>query len=950
MIISVLAILKTGAAYVPIDPAYPEARVRAIREASGCVLVIDDAWLATHTGGSTARRIVAFDGHDAAYVLFTSGSTGTPKGVVIEHAGLRNRLLWPHAFGFTAADRFVLKTPFTFDVSVFELLYPFVVGGCLVVAREGGHRDPQYLAELIRDERVTYAHFVPSMLGPFVEAARTTPCPTLRRVICSGEALPAALARDAIAVLGAELYNLYGPTEATVDVSWWRCDPASRIVPIGIAAANTRLYVLDRDLNEAPIGVAGELYLAGIQLARGYAGRPDLTSERFVPDPFHPGERMYRTGDRARFLSNGAVEYLGRLDHQVKLRGLRIELGEIEAVLRTNAAVADAAVIVANDSLIAYVVPRTDAVIANDALQATLRAALPEYMVPAVFVPLDALPLTTSGKLDRKALPAPDLHAATAYIAPRDDAEATLAEIWSKLLGVERIGVHDNFFALGGHSLLAIRLIAEIQRSFGVKLPLRDLFVDSTLGGLAARAGQARATDSAVQRPMLYASQTRRTRLPPALRGVFKLNKLMTSGLFARHSWSVWIDGPLDLRALERALATMRERHALLRTRFFDDGAHQMLEVLEPGDVARFALLERVDLTSMPIDHQDTVDTEFHQKASFRPLDLVRGEVMSVALSQRSATRHRLTVSLHNIVSDAETMTVYVKELCELWRAFAEDPDRNPATILPPAELQYHHLADYLERLRESEAGRADRAFWNALLDGLQPLELPTDFPREQIDARREENAGVVSFQAGSVLSSIPKEILTAVERIAKRQHVTVMSTLVAAMAGYLSERTLQRDLSFITRLGHRYIPGLERTLGFLVNPIVLRISTEGTRGFSELVDRTHAVVSDAFDHGEHDVFELAPSSAFRFCLVYTPATTGGESLLTLPNGNVATPAPHLRASAGSQIGYDLLLWLEHHSDRVTLYLAYNLELFREDTAAALLAGYVRYLTAACRD
>ncbi|HEY4182358.1 MAG TPA: amino acid adenylation domain-containing protein [Kofleriaceae bacterium] len=951
MVISVLAILKTGAAYVPIDPTYPEARVRAIREASGCVLVVDDAWLAAHIGGSTARPCVALDGHDAAYVLFTSGSTGTPKGAVIEHAGLRNRLLWPQAFGFTAADRFVLKTPFTFDVSVFELLYPFVIGGSLVIARDDGHRDPQYLAELIRDERVTYAHFVPSMLGPFLEAARTTPCPTLRRMICSGEALPAALVRDAAQILDVELYNLYGPTEATVDVSWWRCDPASGIVPIGVPAANTRLYVLDRDLNPTPIGVAGELYLAGIQLARGYAGRPDLTSERFVPDPLHAGERMYRTGDLARFLPDGAVEYLGRLDHQVKLRGLRIELGEIEAVLRTHADVADAAVIVREDSLVAYIVPRTAGTeITNDALQATLRAALPEYMVPAVFVLLDALPLTSSGKLDRKALPAPDLRAATAYVAPRDEAEVALAEIWSRLLRVEQqVGVHDNFFALGGQSLLAIRLVAEVQRRFGVKLPLRELFVNSTLAGLAARIDNASVGNGAIERPSLRVTSTRRTRLPAALRGVFKLDKLMRSGLFARHSWSVWIDGPLDLRALEQALAAMRERHALLRTRFFDDGELQMLEVLDPADVARFALLERVDLAEMTPAHQQTLDTEFHQSSSFRPLDVDHGEVMSAALSQWSATRHRLTVSLHNIVSDAETMTVYVNELCELWRAFAENPDRDPASILPPAALQYHHFADYLERLRESMAGRADRAFWKARLDGLQPLELPVDFPREQIDARREKNLGVVSFQAGSVVSSLSQETLTAVERLAERQHVTVMSTLVAAMAGYLSERTSQQDLSFITRLSHRYIPGLERALGFLVNPIVLRISTEGTREFSQIVDRTHAVVSDAFDHGEQDVFELAPYSAFRFCLVYVHATPQGEDSLTLPNGNIATPAPHLRASAGSQIGYDLLLWLEHHDDRIQLYLAYNLELFRANTAAAFLEGYVDYVTAACR-
>ncbi|HEY4055135.1 MAG TPA: amino acid adenylation domain-containing protein [Kofleriaceae bacterium] len=945
MVISVIAIMKTGAAYVPIDPDYPDARVRAICEASGCALVVDEAWLAAHSGGSTARPGVELDVHDVAYTLFTSGSTGTPKGAVLEHAGLRNRLLWSHTFGFTAADRFVLKTPFTFDVSVFELLYPFIIGACLVVAEPDGHLDPRYLVTLIREERVTYAHFVPSMLGAFVDEARTTPCPTLRRVMCTGEALPAALVREAARVLDVEIYNLYGPTEATVEVSWWRCDPASRIVPIGVAAPNTRMYVLDRHVHEVPIGVAGELYLAGVQLARGYASRPDLTAERFVPDPFHPGERMYRTGDLSRYLPDGAVEYLGRLDHQVKLRGQRIELGEIESVLRTHAGVGDAVVIVREDVLVAYVVPRSAGEVpAIEELQATLRAAVPDYMVPAVFVSLAVLPITSSGKLDRKALPAPNLEGAKGYVAPRNELETGLAEIWSKLLRVERVGVHDDFFTLGGHSLLAIRLVAEIDRRFGMRIPLRELFADSTLAGLAARAGRARVTDS-VERPALRITSTRRTPLPAALRGVFKLNKLMSSDLFARHVWSVWIDGPLDVPSLERALAAMRVRHALLRTRFFDD-KREMLEVLDPADVARFALLERTDLSSLPAEQQERADAEFHRTASFRTLDLGRGEVMSVALSTWSATRHRLTVSLHNIVSDAESTAVYVDELCELWRAFAEHaPD--PAAVLPPVGLQYHHVADYLERLRESDTGRSQRSFWKARLEGLQPLQLPIDSPREDVDARRAANAGVVTFRSRNMQRALSADALAALEDVARSQHASVMTTLVAAMSSYLSQRSSQRDIALITRLSHRHHPGLERTLGFLVNPILLRVSTEGELPFPALVARTHTVVTDAFDHGECDLFELAPYDAFRFCLVYTRETPSGGGLPQLPDGTSATRAPHPGASSGSQIGYDLLLWLTHSNDRIVLTLAYNLELFQDATADAFLAGFVGHVAAA---
>jgi hypothetical protein len=294
-------------------------------------------------------------------------------------------------------------------------------------------------------------------------------------------------------------------------------------------------------------------------------------------------------------------------------------------------------------------------------------------------------------------------------------------------------------------------------------------------------------------------------------------------------------------------------------------------------------------------------------------------------------------VSLHNIVSDGETMTVYLHELCALWR--------DPAAALPPVPLQYHHLADYLERIRGSAAGRAQRAFWQARLDGLQPLQLPIDAPRDDVDARREANAGVVTFRSGAITRVIPQQALTAIERIAEGQHASVMSTLVAAMAAYLSQRTSQRDLAFITRLSHRYLPGLERTLGFLVNPIVLRISTEGAPTFSELVERTHTVVTDAFDHGECDVFELAPYHAFRLCLVYTRAPAA-EGALALPEGSIATDAPHPGAVERSQIGYDLLLWLTHLSDGIALTLAYNLELFRDATAEAFLDGYVDHVTA----
>jgi amino acid adenylation domain-containing protein len=964
MYVALLGILKAGAAYVPVEPTTPPARMAAIFADAGAVAVVAHDELAERV--SPTLPVVAFDSvaiadyprsrpavdvgaAHLAYVIFTSGSTGRPKGVEIEHGMVVNEVWGLSAIQkIVPGDRVLQFATLAFDASV-EQIFTTLLRGATLVARgpEIPTPDelygPDFAGVTVMNMATAYWHAL---------ATRTAPPTTLRLVVIAGErALPDHVQRWASLAPRCALLNIYGPTEAAIGATAWllRSDHLApgREVPIGSPLPNYQVHVLDPQLRPVPIGVPGELYIGGVGIARGYTNQPGLTAERFVPDPFGTG-RLYRTGDRVRWLPFGAIEYLGRMDHQIKLRGFRIEPGEIESVLASHPAVREAAVLLHEDAsgdrrLVAYV-GRAANVDATE-LRTHAAEALPDYMVPSAIVILDALPLTPNGKLDRKALPTADIATRTSYVAPRTKAESTVARVWAELLGVERVGVHDDFFALGGHSLLAIRLIVRLEVELGVKVSLRDVFAASKLRDLAARVGRSRAT---LEHTILSASEARRAPLPPALRGVFKLNKLMSSDLFARHVWSAWIDGALDLTSLERAVAVMRERHAVLRTRFFAEDTREMLEVLDPSDVERFVLVDRVDLGALPVADQERADAEFHRSASFRPLDLGHGEVMSVAVSRWSERRYRLTVSLHNIVSDAESMTMYIDELCALWRAFAADPDRDPAAILSPVPLQYHHLADYLERLRNSGVGHMQRAFWTARLDGMQPLDLPIDSPRDEVDARREANAGVATFRSASVVRTLPAEILTAVERIAASQRATVMSTLVAAMAGYLGARTGQRDLAFITRLSHRYMPGLERTLGFMVNPILLRISTAGEPAFSELVARTHTVVTDAFDHGESDLFALAPYSAFRFCLVYTRAAPGDGALPQLPAGSTATRAPHPGASAESQIGYDLLLWLHHTDDGVVLTLAYNLQLFHGATAVAFLEGYVDHIATAC--
>ncbi|MGE7815668.1 amino acid adenylation domain-containing protein [Pseudomonas sivasensis] len=502
MVVGLFAILKAGGGYVPLDPAYPLERIAYMLHDSAPVVVLAqnatvgllgdvpllnldlDTWQHQPLSNPEVPGLTA---RHQAYVIYTSGSTGQPKGVINEHAGVVNRLLWMQdAYGLNADDAVLQKTPFSFDVSVWEFFWPLFTGARLVMARPGGHKDPAYLCEVIQAEHITTLHFVPSMLDVFLAHGDVSQAAGLVRVMCSGEALPGSLVRRFKAQLpGIGLYNLYGPTEAAVDVTAWNCarPDVPDNTPIGKPIANTRMYVLDAQLQPLPLGVVGELFIGGVQVARGYLNRPELTAERFLDDPFHAG-RMYRTGDLGRYLPDGTIEYLGRNDDQVKIRGLRIELGEIQARLLEHSLVSEAAVVAREDRLVAYYTGTPTEI---EALRAHLLQHLPDFMVPALFVHLDALPLSPNGKLDRKALPAPGLHALNVreYEAPEGDTEILLAQLWAELLNVERVGRQDNFFELGGHSLLAVSLIGRLRQE-GMEADVRALFEQPTLAGYAA--------------------------------------------------------------------------------------------------------------------------------------------------------------------------------------------------------------------------------------------------------------------------------------------------------------------------------------------------------------------------------------------------------------------------------------------------------------------------------
>ncbi|MCA3808433.1 MAG: amino acid adenylation domain-containing protein, partial [Burkholderia sp.] len=519
MVMALVGVLKAGAAYLPVDPDYPAERIAyllrdarpavaitqahlreqveaALGEGSGTQLLTVADLLADEAGeadGTTADAAAAIDDAQLAYLIYTSGSTGKPKGAGNSHGALANRIAWmQHAYRLTRDDVVLHKTPFGFDVSVWEFVWPLAIGAKLAIAAPGDHRDPARLAAAIHAHGVTVLHFVPSMLAAFAahldDFSAAAQCDSVRLIVASGEALaPELVAKMARLLPHATLVNLYGPTEAAIDVSHWTCGPddANAVaVPIGHPIANLQLHVLDAAWQPVPAGATGELYLAGAGLARGYLGRPALTAERFVPDPFVPGTRMYRTGDLARRRTDGALDYLGRVDTQVKLRGQRIEPGEIEALLRAAPGVNDAVVIVRDEQLIGYVARGDAGPLDRAALLDALRAQLPAYMVPSQLIELDALPVTPNGKCDRHALPAPVRESAEA-VELATDTERALAEIWQRVLHVDAIGRDGDFFLLGGHSLLATQVHAQANLHWGLALPLRTLFDTRTLARCA---------------------------------------------------------------------------------------------------------------------------------------------------------------------------------------------------------------------------------------------------------------------------------------------------------------------------------------------------------------------------------------------------------------------------------------------------------------------------------
>ena len=708
MVVGLLAVLKAGGAYVPLDPEYPPERLAYMLEDSGVKLLLTQAHLplpvpqgletlvlgeSTFEGYSEENPGVMLDGENLAYVIYTSGSTGQPKGAGNRHSALLNRLQWmQEAYGLEASDSVLQKTPFSFDVSVWEFFWPLMTGARLVVAAPGDHRDPAKLVSLINQQNVTTLHFVPSMLQAFLQDPAVSSCQSLQRIVCSGEALPADAQHQVFAKLPqAALYNLYGPTEAAIDVTHWTCvDEGRDAVPIGRPIANLGCYILDSNFEPVPVGVLGELYLGGIGLARGYHRRPALTAERFIAHPFVKGERLYRTGDLARYRADGVIEYAGRIDHQVKLRGLRIELGEIEARLLEHALVREAAVLAVDGKyLVGYLVLQNAADDWRDRLSAHLAQYLPDYMVPAQWVLLEQMPLSPNGKLDRKALPEP---AATQhYEAPQSALEQRIAAIWADVLGVEQVGLNDNFFERGGDSIISIQVVSR-ARAAGIHFNAKALFQHQTVRSLA-RVAQLQAKQVIDQGPVQG-----ETPLLPFQQLFFELD------LPDRHHWNQSLlltpRQPLQGRLLEAALQSVIQHHDVLRLRFSESA---------DGWRARHDAPPTALLWQEPVQSDAELLT-LCERAQ-RSLDLQNGPLLRAVLAEMADGTQRLLLVMHHLVVDGVSWRIVLEDLQSLYLQHK----------LPAKTSSFKHWAERLQAHARSEAAQPEKDFWLQQLQGAAP-------------------------------------------------------------------------------------------------------------------------------------------------------------------------------------------------------------------------------------
>ncbi|HET7464454.1 MAG TPA: amino acid adenylation domain-containing protein, partial [Longimicrobium sp.] len=963
MMVGVAAVLKAGGAYVPMDPGYPRERLEHMLADSAPAAVLTQTAVRGRLG-NTGAPVLELDaaapawagcpdtdpGRGAltpdhlAYVIYTSGSTGRPKGVMNPHRNVAWLLSATDAwYRFGATDVWALFHSYAFDFSVWEIWGALAFGGRLVVLPAEVTRDAEALYRRVCDDGVTVLNQTPSAFYPFIQAqASSGRAHRLRHVVFGGEALEVPLLRPWFERNGdtaPRLVNMYGITESTVHSTYRpltradvdRAGPS----PIGVRIPDLRTYLLDPAGEPVPVGVQGELYVGGLGVARGYLGRPELTAERFVADPFggEPGARLYRSGDLARWRPDGTLEYLGRADHQVKIRGFRIELGEIEARLREHAGVREAVVIAREDTpgekrLVAYLAG--DATAGAEALRAHLRETLPDYMVPAAYVRLEQWPLTPNGKLDRKALPAPEgeAFAAQEYEAPVGETEQALAEIWAEVLGVERVGRWDDFFELGGHSLLAVQVISRVQQVLEVELELGELFNRPVLKELARELETAARSELP---PIEPAPRDQRVPLSFAQQRLWFLEQLGNLGSAYNIRRHRRFRGGLDRAALARALDTIVARHEALRTTFAEtDGDPE--QRIAPAD-AGFHLVEH-DLG----DHPDRMAELARMMAEEGrgPFDLERGPLIRGRLVRLADDDHVLLVTMHHIVADAWSTGVFFGELAELYAAYHDGRE----AYLPELPVQYADYAVWQRRWVEGEVLGEQAEYWTRTLAGApELLELPTDRPRPaQMDHAGER------FPVG-----LDEELTAALKALSRRHETTLFMTLLAGWAAVLGRLSGQDDVVVGSPMAGRGRREIEELIGFFVNTLALRVDVSGATTVGGLLRQVKKRVLEAQHHQDIPFEQVVERVDPARSLAHGPLFQVSFAWQNAPRGeSIRVPGlagEELEAAAQTTAKFDLSLSLSERNGRIRGSITYATALFDRATVERWI-GYLRRVLA----
>ncbi|HST62930.1 MAG TPA: amino acid adenylation domain-containing protein [Longimicrobium sp.] len=963
---AILGILKAGGAYVPLDPTYPAERLAHMVATAGVrVLVADegagarlaegmDAVLLDRDGDAIAAESAARPEGGAtpenlAYVIFTSGSTGQPKGIALRHRGVMNNLADLNvAHGIGPADRVLLLSSLSFDMSVYETLGILAAGGAVVIPRPNELREPSAWAALCRRHGVTLWNSAPALLGMLCDHAEDRPAAApsgLRLAFLGGDWVPVPLVdrvrawapgmRDFIVMGGAteaSIHSIIFPVRAV--------DPAWRSIPYGVPMANQRAYVLDPHLREVPVGVPGELFLGGIGLARGYTGRAGFTAERFLPHPHgEAGARLYRTGDRARYFADGTIELLGRIDHQVKIRGLRIEPGEVEAALRRHPSVARAVVTARADGgeqrLVAYhlLADGAQAPAARE-LRDLLRATLPDYMVPAAYVVLDRLPLSPNGKVDRKQLPAPPAEDGRApYVAPCTPAETALAAIWAEVLGMDGVGADDDFFALGGQSLLATRVVSRVRAELGVELSVRALFEAPTVAELAARLAPAASASAVEPAPIPPADRGAPLPLSFAQERLWFLDRLQPDSAFYNIATALRISGPLDADALERALGEIVRRHEALRTRF------PQVAGAPVQDVAPFDgfVLPILDLTATPDDAREGETRRRAEAEASRPFDLAAGPPFRVALLRVRNGEHLLVLTMHHVVGDGWSTGVLLRELAALYGAFR---DGLGSPLAAPAVRYADYAAWQRTRLR-GEGVERQLAYWRERLAGApELLALPADHPRPAVQ----------TYRGGRARLELSAELAARLRALA-REGASLYMVLLGAFQVLLARSGAGPDVVVGSPVSGRTHRDTEEVVGFFANTLVLRTDLSGDPDFGTVLRRVRAAALGALEHQDVPFERLVEALRPGRSLGYSPLV---QVLFALQENDRAPALPGLRVEEVEvDLGTartDLVLQVVPRGGALRCEAEFSLDLFEPATVQRMLRRLERVLEQVAED